>query len=129
MCAIVVIISLVVGILFLEETHEDKKNRRDVGLDCGRRILSVFRPRREHVPMRKQGYFEETLSLLAEDQDPHDYQSAESSPSIGYSEVVSGEPLQQFSDEDNVDTPKEPAASKAFTPQIMLNIVSLGILA
>ena len=121
-CAVVVVISLVVGILFLEETMDDKKHRRDIGLDCGRWFLARLGLRLESPLMRKQGYFEETLSLLVEDENPRDYQSGETAPYITCSEAVSEEALPQVVNE-------ESGHCTTFTPQIMLNILSLGLLA
>ncbi|KAH0066235.1 MFS general substrate transporter, partial [Aureobasidium melanogenum] len=57
-CAGVVIFGMTVGILFLEETHEDLKGRRDYGLDIGDWILDFFRPNQLH---EKAG---ETLALF-----------------------------------------------------------------
>lgn len=44
-CTAVVIFGLLVGIFFLEETHEDKKGRRDIGLELGARFLAVLKSR------------------------------------------------------------------------------------
>ncbi|KAL9089644.1 MAG: hypothetical protein Q9165_005676 [Trypethelium subeluteriae] len=128
-CAVVVVISLVIGILFLEETHEEKKHRRDFGLDCGRWILARFRSRPEPIPMRKQGYIEETLSLLVEDDDSLGYQAAKASACISCSETIHGEPQQLALDDCGLQAPTDNAVCAAFTPQIILNILSLGILA
>ncbi|KAL9070237.1 MAG: hypothetical protein Q9157_005886 [Trypethelium eluteriae] len=128
-CAVVVIISLAIGILFLEETHEDKKQRKDFGLDCGRWILARFRSRPEPIPMRKQGYIEETLSLLVEDDDSPGYQAAKASAGITCSEPFHAEPQQPVLDDCGLRTPTDTAVCAAFTPQIIFNILSLGILA
>ena len=38
-CAVCVVFGVTVGLLFLEETHQEKKARRDVGVEIGSRIL------------------------------------------------------------------------------------------
>ncbi|KAI9657987.1 MAG: hypothetical protein M1821_002644 [Bathelium mastoideum] len=126
-CAGVVVVSLVVGILFLEETHEDKKHRRDPGLACGRWILATLRNRWNAVPAQKSGYLEDTLSLLVEE-DLLDYRSVEASPCITCSDAVNGEPPPEFLDDDHANS-SNAATTGSFTPQILLNILSLGILA
>ncbi|KAI9685495.1 MAG: hypothetical protein M1822_004353 [Bathelium mastoideum] len=127
-CAGVVVVSLVVGILFLEETHEDKKHRRDPGLACGRWILATLRNRWNAAPAQKSGYLEDTLSLLVEDEDLPHYRSVEASPCIACSDAVNGEPPPEFLDDDHANS-SNAAGTGAFTPQILLNILSLGILA
>lgn len=46
-CAGVVLFSLAVGFLFLEETHEEKRDDRDRGLECGKALLRCFGRARE----------------------------------------------------------------------------------
>ena len=41
--AATVFVGLVVGLLFLEETHAEKKLQRDRGRELGNRITSLFR--------------------------------------------------------------------------------------
>ena len=41
-CSAAVVFGLIVGILFLEETHEDKRGRYDPGLKLGNRFLKLF---------------------------------------------------------------------------------------
>ena len=126
MCTAVVLFGLVVGILFLEETHEDKKHRKDYGLQLGDWIVRLlFRTSTERVS--KEGYFEETLAFLAEDDEPPRYRSTESSPALHCVEASLLEPPPR-----PLDTPCEkPSASfrTAFTPQVILNIVGYGMLA
>lgn len=95
-CSVAVIIGIVVGILFLEETHEDMQDRKDYGLEIGRWIESWFkRPTREYdISLQervaqaghcgnKPDLTTETFALLQEpDEQPPDYRSAASSPGL-----------------------------------------------
>ena len=123
-----VVISLLIGILFLEETHEDKKHRRDIGLACGQWILARFRCRPQECLEEKQEFFEETLALLVENEDPPGYRSAEISPRMSSETLGAGSPRQVLDDDVMVSSDKSTARA-VFSPQIMLNILSLGILA
>jgi hypothetical protein len=120
-CAAVVIFGMVVGILFLEETHEDLKDRRDYGLDIGNWILDVFRPNQLD---EKVG---ETLALF-QDAAPG-YSSSQSSPAV--SPTLIGELPNEVQPVSLPASPRrcDAAVSKAFTWQVCLNIVGYGILA
>lgn len=119
--------SLIVGILFLEETHEDKKDRFDIGLEIGKWLTRKVRGQREDELSlaTKAGYLEQTCYLLAEDSEdeqPPGYQSTEGSPRLASIPTAS-----------SLRTPPraapKPSMRSAFTPQVMLNIVGYGILA
>jgi hypothetical protein len=113
---------MMVGILFLEETHEDLKDRRDYGLDIGDWILDFFRPNQLH---EKAG---ETLALF-EDAVPG-YSSSQSSPVVN--PILVGElpnEAQPASSQPISSHRRDAAVAKAFTWQVCLNIVGYGILA
>ena len=99
------------------------KHRRDIGIETGRRILGLFRSRRERpVVFHKVGdaNLEETVSLL-EDEEPPFYRTHENSPRLPSSRAHS--PMKN-------EKPKPPrGARKAFTRQVIVNIVGYGILA
>ncbi|KAF2099504.1 MFS general substrate transporter, partial [Rhizodiscina lignyota] len=123
-CAGVVVLGLIVGLLFLEETHEDKQYRRDYGLELGNWILSLGR--RQPIALResKMGCFEETLGFLAEDPLP-EYQSARPSTASSSDRSFdsgSTQPLDCYKCE-------KPSSRRALTKQVMLNIIAYGILA
>lgn len=121
-CAGVVILGMIVGILFLEETHEDLKDRRDYGLEIGDWILDFFRPNQLH---EKAG---ETLALF-EDAAPG-YSSSQSSPLLN--PILVGElpnEAQLVSSQPTCSRRRHAAIAKAFTWQVCLNIVGYGILA
>lgn len=129
-CTAVVCMGLVVGILFLEETHEEKKFRRDPGLELGGWILrKLCRTASSEKEYEKIGYFEETLSFLVEDNEIlQGYAQPEALPHDGSTEAA---PLLPPAKNELRHT--EPAAklpiSRVFTKQIILNIVAYGILA
>lgn len=151
-CTGVVIFGMLVGILFLEETHEDKKHQRDRGLEFGRWILSFVTkssPTKEWSS-RKGEYLEETFTLMHEDIDcPPDYKSTASSPELSPSSAPIGLPPPAYQsiegsprnssavervDEEAMAHEAEAAKrnaslSNAFTRQVNLIIVSYGILA
>ena len=129
-CTVIVSLGVVVGILFLEETHAEKKYRHDPGLAAGRWILSKFSPFTEAKPLRNEKIAEldEILSLLKEDEQPPRYHSSESSPNLPSTPLPEPQDLLDLNDQRNTIRSK-PAASKAFTRQVVLNIVGYGILA
>ncbi|CAD0014860.1 unnamed protein product [Aureobasidium pullulans] len=113
---------MVVGILFLEETHEDLKDRRDYGLDIGDWLLDFFRPNQID---EKAG---ETLALFEDV--PPGYSSSESSPALN--PILVGElpnEAQPASPQLAGSSRRDAAVSNAFTWQVCLNIVGYGILA
>jgi hypothetical protein len=117
---------VVIGILFLEETHAEKKKRRDQGIELGNRIIAVVTSSSWHIARGKKV---EKQGLLEYEELPG-YQTTENSPQIA---STSGPELQEpldlsHSAAGGVSAP-EPAAPKAFTKPVVLNIISYGILA
>ncbi|KAK6396197.1 hypothetical protein LTR81_025982 [Elasticomyces elasticus] len=153
-CASMVLFSLIVGLLFLKETHEDKMDRRDIGTEIGDRIIALFSRQSSRPSMsRKMEHSEETLVLMMEDELLPGYTSATSSPILppttglpppAYqsiegtprsSETIAGREDTFTSDieealEQAERTAKQSASvSSAFTKQVIFNIVGFGILA
>ena len=153
-CTMIVILCLVNGILFLEETHEDLKDRKDIGLELGRRIQPHFvKPSPKPLHGQKDDYPTETYVLLHDGEQPPDYRSAASSPgleatAIGlpppYHSIDSGNAilhhdanlLLEMDDEDVESLFYDESVKKrtssvwhAFNTQLFLLIVSYGILA
>jgi hypothetical protein len=126
-CTVIVTCGVGIGILFLEETHEEKKHRRDPGLEAGKWILSkVTRCAESKSSSEKQMDLDEVVSLLSDDDQPPGYRTNETSPSLPSS--PSADP-QGALDLNNSRIATKPAATKAFTKQVVLNIVGYGILA
>lgn len=113
--------------MFLEETHKEKKHRRDPGLEAGKWILGkVTRCAELKSSSEKEMDLDEVLSLLSDDDQPPGYRTNDRSPSLSSS--PSADPQEALSLNLSRIAPK-PAATKAFTKQVVLNIVGFGILA
>ncbi|KAI1461370.1 MFS general substrate transporter [Annulohypoxylon moriforme] len=132
--ALIVFIGVVNGILFLEETHAEKKLKPDRGLALGNWILSclpVFRkcaePRDEKSKMAEM----EAQPLLDHDEQLPGYQtnenSPENSPRIRSASVpsISWDSLELESGRADLNL----GMSRIFTRPVILNIISFGILA
>lgn len=150
-CTGIVVLGMVVGILFLEETHEDKKHEKDRGLEAGKWLISLVMKSPAHeLSSRKGDYTEETFTLMHEDIDcPPDYRSTASSPELTPSDAPAGLPPPAYQSiegsprssmaTDCVDSEalaheaeiakRNASLSNAFTKQVNLIIVSYGILA
>lgn len=146
-CALAVAFSLTTGFLFLEETHEDKKERRDIGLEIGNWVMRRCKKAAVGpLSISKGDYSDETYTLVAEDDLPPDYSSTASSPSLppvsglpppAY-QSIEGSPRNSEADPrrdveasyvEAQDRQQRPELSSAFTRQVIYNIVGFGILA
>lgn len=130
------VFGVVVGILFLEETHADKKDRHDPGLALGESILrrlTWFRKTDEHDSA-------ETVSLLSHDEQPPSYRTNDNSPqrtSTPASDMESRPLLGSEAVDDRQCAASETSqgektrmsARAAFTKPVIMNIISYGILA
>lgn len=131
-CAVILAIGVTIGILFLEETHEEKKDRRDVGLEAGRWILKHFkRAEREFEMFDKAGYASlEVAETLLEDEQPPGYRTHDGSPRHPSSRAASPSvPHPQTHSRGVAAKGKARGVQKAFTKQVIVNIVGYGILA
>ncbi|KAF2458572.1 MFS multidrug transporter-like protein [Lineolata rhizophorae] len=127
-CTFVVICGLIIGFLFLEETHEDFKMRRDLGCETGRWLLVKLLRVRGDSPREKVGYFEETLNLIAEDDEqPPGYQSTESSPRLSCTTPRAQAASKKCPEKSHLT--RQTSIWQAFTRQVALNIIAYGILA
>lgn len=124
---------VLIGILFLEETHETKKHRRDIGLEVGEWIISLARNQEPWHISDKAGEanFAETASLISEDDEPPGYRTTEGTPrrQISRSQSPSAARLDLNVRVKEGLKPRPAGARKAFTRQVILNIVGYGILA
>lgn len=116
-CIVVLLCGIVVGTLFLEETHPEKKHRRDPGRELGHWLISLCWGSRVQLPDESdvvdEKYFYGDM--------PPEYESAESPPCLGPVGDVG-------STECDLEGQKSPAP-KAFTRQVIFTIVAYGILA
>ncbi|KAJ5682732.1 Major facilitator superfamily multidrug transporter mfsB [Penicillium macrosclerotiorum] len=115
-CIWVLICGIVLGFLFLEETHPEKKHRRDAGRELGHWLISKCWGSRVQLP---DDSVEESKSFVHGV--PPEYESVESSPC-----------LRPVSDVGATECDLEgqtSSAPKAFTRQVIVTIVAYGILA
>lgn len=111
---------LIVGILFLEETHSEKRKQRDRGLELGRKLASHCSWRRNEPPKSKM---DEEQPLLGPDEQLPGYTRADNSLCLGSEDG----PALRSSPDLMVVTPKR--ALEPNWKQVVLSIVSFGILA
>ncbi|GKU19736.1 unnamed protein product [Fusarium langsethiae] len=136
--AATVFFGVIIGLLFLDETHSEKKNQRDRGREMGDYLASWFGGvakcnGRDRSP-EKQALLDgkhhvQYLSAAprpgsahSEDEALPAYRSQENSPRLS----------PQADTQSLVDTPLEPVLerkTKTFTKPVIMNIISYGILA
>ena len=132
-CAIILALGVVVGVLFLEETHEELRNRRDFGIEAGRWFLGIFQTRVADQPIAGkagEAKLQEDCPLL-EDEEPPGYRTTEGSPCppstpFWSPNTMAADVKLKGGKESKV---KPRGVRKAFTKQVLLNITSVGLLA
>jgi hypothetical protein len=120
----------VIGILFFEETHAEKKHRRDVGIEAGRWLL---RSVPSYVGLKllrseKAVGLPEIQPLIENDDPLPGYRTTEGSPELRTTASPELDELLSL-DSNYITIRRKPAVAKAFTRQVILNIVDYGILA
>ncbi|TDZ35309.1 putative membrane protein [Colletotrichum spinosum] len=123
--AMMVFFGVTIGLLFLEETHSERKLRRDPGVELGKRIISWISFPSCQAPARKA----EKQALLDDDELPG-YRTNENSPQL----VGSSSPIPEPTETLDLTAPaaeieEAPAVTKTFTKPVIITIVSYGILA
>lgn len=132
-CAVILAVGVVVGILFLEETHEEMKHRRDVGVEVGRWILHRF----ANEPVELEHKFDDAniqvyqYQALLEDEEPPGYRTRDGSPLQPSSRSQSPSVAKNYLESCNGRRQKRNLGGfkKPFTKQVILNIIGFGILA
>ncbi|GAD98136.1 MFS multidrug transporter, putative [Paecilomyces variotii No. 5] len=123
-CVVVLGLGITIGILFLEETHPEKKYRRDHGLELGRWIVRAFQGVFSE-PVEEKGFnFREDFE---HDDPPPVYRSKENSPRL--SSVKGPQVTSQTDDIEQQSESKGCGVQKAFTKQVVITIIAYGILA
>jgi MFS family permease len=129
MCVVVLCFGIVVGILFLEETHAEKKFNRDVGLEMGQWVIGKFtKSSSDEREERKisDACLDDSHSLFGPPQPPG-YQSTEDHPRISSMNVPV---LSTYGNTNRHHSGRHNRAfTKGFTPQVISVIVGYGILA
>ena len=122
-CAVILACGVIVGILFLEETHQDLKHRRDYGLEAGQWILRRLQkgPKYEPIVDKLGVAGMDEVQVLIEDESPPGYRTTEGSPRMPSSRALS--PVKTESQR------KPRGVQRAFTRQVILNIIGYGLLA
>lgn len=123
-CVVVLVCGIVVGVLFLEETHAQKRYRRDRGLELGRWVVSKCWGSADGIDSEVKGHDGET-EYFDYDDAPPEYQSTESSPCL--KPVKDAQDLSE--EELEGQTKTQPGVPKAFTKQVVFIIIAYGILA
>lgn len=129
-----VFIGVVIGILFLDETHALKKKQRDRGRELGRALAAKFTwtrtASRSSFPPDLKGE-EQPLLLRLDDEALPGYQTQESSP-----QLTSQQALDSPDDFDlsaatlaGDDSEQLVATKRTFTKPVIMNIIAYGILA
>lgn len=132
-CAIVLAFGVLVGVLFLEETHEELKGRRDFGIEAGRWLLGHFQTKTADpiiVDKAGEANLQEQFALLG-DEEPPGYRTTEGSPCQPSTPSQSPNALPADAKIKRRKGPKskERGVRKAFTMQVILNIAGYGLLA
>ncbi|KAL9602256.1 MAG: hypothetical protein Q9219_001980 [cf. Caloplaca sp. 3 TL-2023] len=132
-CALILIVGILVGILFLEETHQEKKYKRDVGLETGQKLLKLFDRQQysktSHITIGVN--FEDSRALL-DDEPPPGYRTTEGSPRYPSSRSLSpaAPPYTCSTGEMKLERKTAPmGVQKAFTKPVIVHIIGYGILA
>lgn len=134
--ALIVLVGVINGFLFLEETHGQKKMERDRGLELGDWILSKFTGFRKCAESRDEkskltDREDEIQPLIDHDEQLPTYRTNENtpvnSPRLRSASVatIPQDALDLIQSRDHVGV----GISRTFTRPVVLNIISYGILA
>lgn len=124
-CTGVVVVGLLIGILFLEESHEDKKDNRDSGREIGQWLLSALRRQQTSEKPADSGRYTPLRSTESEKIVISPASSPRlSSVSTSVSEVDVYIPKSGFT-----NPPSTLTWRQTFSNQILLCILALGVLA
>ncbi|KAI0421174.1 major facilitator superfamily domain-containing protein [Xylaria grammica] len=134
--ALIVLVGVINGFLFLEETHAQKKMQRDRGLELGNWILSKFTGFGKCAESRdEKSKFsdreDEIQPLIDHDEQLPTYRTNENTPTNSPRLRSASVPTLP---QDSLDLTQSKAhmgvsISKTFTRPVVLNIISFGILA
>jgi MFS family permease len=127
-CVVILIFGIAIGILFLEETHAEKKHRSDWGRKLGNALLrEVFGSTFGFSEESKDGTSMGSYASLIEDEQPPGYRSTEGSPRIA--SVSSLNVVAESDVESRISSKETQGITQTFTRQVVLVIVGYGILA
>lgn len=120
-CAVVLLFGIAIGILFLEETHAEKKLQRDRGREVGKWLMARFAKSDIATQGKPSSQMEDSASFLFDDPPPG-YQSTENSPLLSSLKAPAAPPQ---------ETPRAQNRGfmKALTPNVLYIVLGYGILA
>lgn len=119
-CVVILGFGILNGLLFIEETHPEKRFARDPGRQAGQYLVSKICYRRPRQCDDKAMLFQTDDSLL---DPPPGYRTAENSP------LMSCSPPPVLMDAENSTSKENRALSVTFSRQVILIIIGYGILA
>ena len=118
-CVIVLLFGIANGILFLEETHIEKKNRQDIGLKVGRCLIRKI--------FGEAALPNDNSHLFASEEETFDpppgYRSTEGSPRVSTVTPSIASEIESCTEKSNH------GLKKTFNRQVILVIIGYGILA
>ena len=122
-CAVILACGVAVGVLFLEETHANKKHRRDLGIEAGRWLLKQLKVEAgvESKEEATQAVVDGVGSRLLDE--PPECEVTKEESQVPDNRSSSSEPAHLGQDQ------TLGGVKHAFTKQVVCNIVGFGILA
>ncbi|KKK20368.1 hypothetical protein ARAM_003115 [Aspergillus rambellii] len=128
-CVVILGSGVVVGLMFLEETHPEKKHRRDPGLELGNWLIAKCCYSRVNLSQDTDVQADPAAAdyFDYENIPPPEYRSTESSPQLGPVKELDG--LSECDDIEKQMNGQSGGTPKAFTKQVIFNIIAYGILA
>lgn len=124
-CVVVLVFGITNGILFLDETHVDKKLRRDRGREVGQALVNKLFGGASHSQLEdKFGCDTNEAGILTDDDPPPGYRSTEGSPRL-----TSTPASCVIVDVEGCSEKENRGTVKTFNRQVILIIVGYGILA
>lgn len=124
-CVVVLLCGITTGILFLEETHADKKLKRDRGRAIGQLLLKKVGVVEIEAPLHDKFLSDlQNQDTFTDDDPPPGYRSTEGSPRL-----TSTPANCVIADVENRSEKEDRGVVKTFNRQVVLIIVGYGILA
>lgn len=119
-CVVVLVVGVCIGILFLEETHSEKRFQRDRGLEAGQWLTRKFKEFKHRSGGQVDEVSEDHTPFLLEES-PRGYESTENSPRLTSVKL----PTISIND----CSKQKKSIVRIFTPRIIYIILGYGILA
>lgn len=129
-CAIILACGVLIGFLFLEETHSEVKTKRDIGVETGDWILNSLRSRWSPKVIYPASYVDLKELGPYEDDAPPGYRTTDGTPRQSLNQAHStAASAKELSEKLCGRKSGALSAQRAFTKQVVVNIIAFGILA